>query len=143
MSDFQLDRRLAADTILIGSYNLSLVLLMNDSRWPWAILVPRVAGAEELHMLPIEDQAQIAAETSMTASALKAFLECEKINSAAIGNIVRQLHIHIIARNEDDPNWPGPVWGFGERQEYAPEALGKTVLQFQKMLSVTSGFVSV
>lgn len=143
MSDFQLDRRLAADTVLIGSYNLSLVLLMNDSRWPWVILVPQVVGAEEIHMLHLEAQAQIAAETSMTSGALKAFLECEKINSAAIGNIVRQLHIHIIARNEGDANWPGPVWGFEERQAYTPEMLGKTVLQFQKMLSATSGFVAI
>ncbi len=105
---------------------------MNDRRWPWLILVPMIQGAEEIHdLLPVE-QALIATETSHVASALKAQTSCTKINTGALGNIVRQLHIHIIARNENDPNWPDPVWGYGERVEY--ENIEDNVRKFQNAL---------
>ncbi len=115
---WQLDPRLQADTFPITSHGEYLYLLMNDKRWPWIIIVPQVYGLEELHDLPpgrIGTAMQIAADAGKK---LKAFTGCDKINIAAIGNIVRQVHIHVVARSEDDPNWPAPVWGFGEKQKY-------------------------
>ena len=116
---FQLDPRLKADTFVIREDELASLLLMNDTRWPWVILVPRVVDVEELHDLSprkVEVYMQLAAKIG---ELLKADTNCEKINIATIGNMVRQLHIHIIARDEGDPNWPGPVWGFGERESYS------------------------
>ncbi|MEZ5801515.1 MAG: HIT family protein [Nitratireductor sp.] len=119
MSEFELDKRLAADTIELGRLNGCLLLLMNDRRWPW--LIP---GADDRRCQRIarDLDAEIAArsfETAMEAGkALKQATGCDKINTASIGNMVRQLHIHVVARSEGDANWPAPVWGFGERQEY-------------------------
>ena len=140
MSTFQLDTRLAADTVFIGQFHLCEVRLMNDTRWPWLILVPRISGTEEIHDLSPSEQAQIATEIAIAASALKGLTACTKINTAAIGNIVRQLHIHVIARNEGDPNWPGPVWGYGVREEYEEEALKEIVEEAQKELVANAGF---
>ena len=118
MSEFELDKRLAADTIELGRLNGCLLLLMNDRRWPWLILVPMIADASEWHDLDTEIAAR-SFETAMEAGkALKQATGCDKINTASIGNMVRQLHIHVVARSEGDPNWPAPVWGFGEREEY-------------------------
>ena len=127
MNNFQLDARLAADTVFIGTYGLCEIRLMNDSRWPWLVLVPVLQGAEEIHDLSAAEQTQIATETSSIATALKAHTNCTKINTGALGNIVRQLHIHVIARNEGDPNWPGPVWGYGERMEYGEAELAEII----------------
>ena len=92
--------------------------LMNDRRWPWLILVPRIAGACEIYDLPEADQTLIAQESAVAGRVLKRVTACEKINIAAIGNIVRQLHVHVIAREQGDANWPGPVWGYGTREQY-------------------------
>lgn len=135
MSNFQLDSRLAADTVLIDSLKVCEVRLMNDRRWLWVILVPKLANVEEIHTLSPGDQAQITIETSLVATVLKDLTNCTKINTAAIGNIVRQLHIHVIARNENDANWPGPVWGFGERQAYEDSELTKIVRNIQESLA--------
>ncbi len=135
MSSFQLDPRLDSDSVYIGRYTLCQVRLINDSRWPWLILVPEIAGAEEIHDLPQGEQAQLAVETSLAAAALKNYTSCTKINTAAIGNIVRQLHIHVIARNENDTNWPGPVWGYGEREEYGGADLEEIVRRLQGALA--------
>ena len=116
---FQLDPRLKADTFPVKGFDLCDCLLMNDKRWPWLIMVPRRVDLEELDDLshPLRDG--VFQEVSFTGEKLKAFTGCKKINIAAIGNIVRQLHIHVIARDEGDPNWPGPVWGFGQQQKYS------------------------
>jgi diadenosine tetraphosphate (Ap4A) HIT family hydrolase len=95
--------------------------LMNDRRWPWLILVPQRPGAEEVHELTPLDQAMLTFESNMVAQALKSVTGCTKINTAALGNIVRQLHVHVIARSEGDPGWPGPVWGYGMREPYRPD----------------------
>lgn len=116
--EFELDGRLASDSIPIGSMALCDLRLMNDIRWPWLMLVPRRTGVVEIHDLTGDDILQLAVETAWTSLALKQFTGCGKINTAAIGNIVRQLHIHVIARDEGDPNWPGPVWGHGQRLHY-------------------------
>jgi diadenosine tetraphosphate (Ap4A) HIT family hydrolase len=116
---FKLDERLRNDTFLIANIGLCQLRLMNDSRWPWLILVPQRADITEMFELAPLDQAMLTFETNLVADALKRSKGAVKINVAAIGNIVRQLHVHIIARYENDANWPGPVWGFGERQPYA------------------------
>lgn len=140
MNSFQLDTRLATDTVFIGTFSLCQIRLMNDRRWPWLILVPVLQGVEEIHDLTEAEQAKIATETSRVATALKAHTRCTKINTGALGNIVRQLHIHVIARNENDPNWPGPVWGYGERVEY--ENIADNVRRFQNALAVNAKFSS-
>ncbi|EJF91277.1 HIT family protein [Bartonella tamiae] len=117
-SSFVLDSRLEMESFPVVGLGLSDVRLMNDCRWPWLILVPRIAQAEEIHHLIFDDQLALLAEINEVAVALEAITGCFKVNIAALGNLVRQLHIHIIARNEDDANWPNPVWGFGERQVY-------------------------
>ena len=118
MNPFKLDPRLDADTLPVLSLALCDLRLMNDRRWPWLILAPRVADACEVHDLSEGDQIMLAKETAFVAAGLKRLTQCEKINNAAIGNIVRQLHVHVIARTSGDANWPGPVWGFGAREVY-------------------------
>ncbi|PCI02749.1 MAG: HIT family protein [Hyphomicrobiales bacterium] len=140
MSNFQLDSRLTADTFLVGSFELCEVRLMDDIRWPWLVLVPKVANLAEIHDASSSQQEKIAFETALVAEALKKHTNCEKINSAAIGNIVRQLHIHVIARNEGDANWPGPVWGFGERQPYDGGTKEKLIIELQRALASSADF---
>jgi diadenosine tetraphosphate (Ap4A) HIT family hydrolase len=118
MSLFRLDARLENDTLEVGATGLCQLRLMNDARWPWLILVPMIPGASEMHDLPKPQQRQVAREMILVGAALKRATACEKINTAAIGNIVRQLHVHVVARSAGDANWPGPVWGFGTRQPY-------------------------
>ena len=118
MNAFELDERLKNDSALITNIGLCQLRLMNDRRWPWLILVPQRPAICELFDLTPLDQAMLTFETNLVAEMLKKATQPVKINVAAIGNIVRQLHVHVIARYENDANWPGPVWGFGERQPY-------------------------
>ena len=121
MSTFILDSRLAADTFPVTTLGLCTLRLMNDKRWPWLILVPQRANMAEIHELTPLDQTMLTFEAGLAAQALKKVTSCEKINSAALGNVVRQLHFHVIARNTGDAGWPGPVWGFGARESYKNE----------------------
>ncbi len=120
-SGFALHPRLATDTLPLGDLPLCRVLLMNDCRFPWLILVPRRARITELHQLAESDQQQLLAESNQAARALLALGQDRKINLGALGNLVPQLHWHVIARSPDDPCWPGPVWGNGQAEPY-PEA---------------------
>lgn len=121
---FQLDPRLEADTFPVGELELSTVRLMNDARFPWLILVPRRPDLAELIDLDGPARAQLTAEIDAASRVLKAATACEKLNVAALGNMVRQLHIHVIARVTTDAAWPGPVWGVGQRKDYAaPQAM--------------------
>ena len=131
---FKLDPRLEKDSFFIVELALSDVRLMNDSRWPWLIVVPRIAGAEEIHHLSVDDEQVLVAEMNEVAVALEAITGCDKVNIAAIGNIVRQLHVHIIARNEGDINWPKTVWGYGEPVPYSDEAAHKLIRKLQLRL---------
>ncbi|MEW9834828.1 HIT domain-containing protein [Mesorhizobium marinum] len=117
---FSLNARLESDSDPVMWLGLCELRLMNDSRWPWLILIPQRPDIVEIHDLTPLDQAMLTFETNMVSQALKTVTGCTKINTGALGNIVRQLHVHVIARNEDDPGWPGPVWGHGVRQPYAP-----------------------
>lgn len=117
-SGFELDPRLDRDTEPVQWLSLCEIRLMDDRRWPWLILVPQRAGIHELHNLTPLDQAMLTFEVNLVAEVLQRVTGCLKINTAALGNIVRQMHVHVVARNENDPGWPGPVWGFGEREPY-------------------------
>ena len=115
---FQLDDRLARDTFVIGDLPLCRLLLMNDARWPWLILVPRREGMVELIDLELADQTQLRDEAGRASRFLKSHLRPDKINVGALGNIVCQLHLHIVARVVGDPAWPGPVWGHSAAMPY-------------------------
>jgi len=115
---FEIDTRLEADSEPLMWLGLCELRVMNDRRWPWLLLVPQRPDAEEVHDLTPLDQAMLTFETNMVAQALKQATACTKINTGALGNIVRQLHIHVVARFEHDANWPGPIWGHGLREPY-------------------------
>ncbi len=122
-ADFALDPRLAADTRPVASLPLCEVRLMDDARYPWLILVPRRNGLVEIDDLRDDEQALLWREVNRAAAALRAAAPCDKLNLGALGNIVRQLHVHVVARREGDAAWPGPVWGSGRAQPYAETAL--------------------
>jgi diadenosine tetraphosphate (Ap4A) HIT family hydrolase len=120
---FELDPRLAADTHVVGDFELSRVLLMDDARFPWLILVPRRPGARELVDLPVDDQHVLLTEIDRCANALRTMDKPDKLNIAALGNVIAQLHVHVIARRMDDAAWPRPVWwGVGARVSYDANA---------------------
>lgn len=116
---FKLDERLADDTIYLTELSLCRVLLMNDRRYPWLILVPRYNGLKEIHDLSEKDQSNLMSEITTTTGIIEKLFTPDKINVGALGNSVSQLHIHIIARFKTDEAWPGPVWGIGSSQIYS------------------------
>lgn len=132
MSDFELHDRLAVDTVFIADWTLCRVLLMNDARYPWLILVPRRAAAVEIFDLGPEDRERLIAEIALAGERLKHFSQAAKINIGALGNLVPQLHIHIVARNPGDAAWPGPVWGAGAPQPYEARAIGALAREIVK-----------
>ena len=124
MSDaFEPDARLAADSAFIADGPLSQVRLIDDTRFPWLVLIPRVAGASEWIDLDGAQQRLLLAELNQLSQLLRSEPGVEKINIGALGNIVRQLHVHVVGRHAGDAAWPGPVWGSGAMQRHAPEAL--------------------
>ena len=126
-SDFELDTRLAADSVLIADGPLSQIRLMNDDRFPWVVLVPRVAGASEWIDLDGSQQRLLLAEINQVSRHLKQKPNVTKLNIGALGNIVPQLHIHLVGRHEGDAAWPGPVWGSGPAQRFDPGVLAERV----------------
>jgi len=118
MPDFKLDTRLKGDSHPVVTLGLCRLRLMDDARWPWLLLVPQRAGLVEIFDLSPLDQTLLTFETDLVAKALKHLTGCTKINVGSLGNQVRQLHVHVIARREGDAAWPGPVWGHGEREPY-------------------------
>ena len=121
--DFVLHPALAADTVTLCDWPLSRVLLMKDARFPWLILVPRIAGLAEIFELDEAGRQLLMAECCRAGEGLKRLTGAKKINIGALGNLVPQLHLHVVARNEGEAAWPGPVWGRGTALAYAPEAL--------------------
>lgn len=124
---FALDPRLAADTRPVGDLPLSRVLLMDDARFPWLVLVPRHAGLVELDDLPRDDRITLLDEIELAGRALRALAAPDKLNVAALGNVVAQLHVHVVARVRDDAAWPRPVWGVGERAPYPADAAAERI----------------
>ncbi len=127
MTAFELDSRLEADTFKIGESTLNLLLLMNDSRYPWCILVPKQAGLREIYELSAKDQSTLLTESSVLAKTLMTTFAQEKMNIGALGNVVSQLHVHHVGRHQSDPAWPGPVWGHSQALPYSSDSRKKTV----------------
>lgn len=136
---FELDGRLAADTFVLGSTSLSRVLLMNDARFPWLILVPELADVSEPFDLSEADQEQLWQESMRLGGAMKAHFAADKINVAALGNQVAQLHVHHIARFHVDAAWPGPVWGVGRAVPYEAAAVQALMHELRSVLQQPLG----
>lgn len=118
---FELDSRLQQDAVVLGDFPLSRLLLSNDARYPWFILVPRREGVSEVFQLGGEDQRALWSETTLLAELLKDVFKADKINIATLGNVVSQLHMHVIVRYRNDDAWPAPVWGRHPARPYEPE----------------------
>lgn len=138
MTQFSLDSRLMADTIAIGDSGLCRLLLMNDSRFPWLIMVPRRNNITEIHDLTPLDQTVLTFEIAQISELLKDITGCKKVNIGALGNIVPQLHVHVIGRNENDAAWPGPVWGSGKATPYDNGSLNSFINRFASALQQAS-----
>lgn len=134
---FTLDPRLAADTFPLGELALCEALLMNDARFPWLILVPQKAGLAEIIDLTDGERTMLMDDITDASRALQAITHCHKLNVAALGNQVRQLHVHVIARFETDAAWAGPVWGSGERVPYEAAARDDLIVRLKKALSLS------
>jgi diadenosine tetraphosphate (Ap4A) HIT family hydrolase len=132
MSDFVLHPRLEADTVFVADWPLSRVLLLNDARYSWLVLVPRRTGAVELFDLSKADRSVLMEETARAGQLLKTIGDVAKINVGALGNLVPQLHVHVVARNPGDPAWPGPVWGHSAAVPYEPSARDAMIAQIVK-----------
>ncbi|WP_430390567.1 HIT domain-containing protein [Dyella sp. 20L07] len=132
---FSLDPRLQADTRHVLSLPLCEVLLMNDARFPWLVLVPRQAELVEICDLAADQQTALWQEVNRAAQALRTLQPFDKLNLGALGNIVRQLHVHVVGRREGDAAWPGPVWGNGRAQPYNDDAMASLVSQLRDALS--------
>lgn len=136
---FELHPRLAQDSVVIGEFELSLLLLSRDANYPWCILVPKREDIYEIHHLSEEDQLQLIRESCRLSEVMTSLFDADKMNVAALGNVVRQLHIHHIARFTDDPAWPQPIWGKLPAGEYSGEDFAERIKRLQNAL-VGEGF---
>ena len=134
---FELDPRLAADSVVVGDLPLCRVLLARDANYPWLILVPRRADVTEIYQLNDADRAQLMAESCRVAEAMAAEFVSTKMNVANLGNVVPQLHVHHVARFEGDAAWPGPIWGTHPAKPYEPEALEAMVSRVKALLGLS------
>jgi len=132
---FELHPRLAADTHSICQLTLSEVRLMNDSRFSWCILVPQRPNKTGVHQLTEADQQLLIAESSQVSNALESLFAPERINVGALGNVVSQLHWHVVARHTQDACWPGPVWGCGQAIPYTPEVATPRIEQLHAQIT--------
>ena len=133
-STFSLHPQLAADTVPAGDLPQCRVLLANDANYPWLILVPRQPGLSEIIDLPEGEHVRLLGEIRNVAHALRAVTNCDKLNIAAIGNLVPQLHIHIVARRRTDPAWPKPVWGTVPATAYTADARAQLIAALKRTL---------
>lgn len=131
---FVLDARLVQDTFTVGDFPLCRLLLSNDSNYPWFILVPRRADIVEVFELAEADQLQLWKETSTLSSLLSDAFKADKLNVAALGNVVSQLHMHVIVRYRSDAAWPAPVWGKHAAKPYTPEQITAVYQQLKDLL---------
>lgn len=132
---FVLDPRLQADTFAVSTLALCDVRLMDDARFAWLVLVPRRAGLVEISDLSADEQSMLWQEVNRAGAALRAVTPCDKLNLGALGNIVRQLHVHVVARCEGDAAWPGPVWGSGSADAYDGEARTALIAALRQQLT--------
>jgi diadenosine tetraphosphate (Ap4A) HIT family hydrolase len=134
MSDFVLDTRLAADSVFVADGPLSQVRLMDDVRFPWLVLVPRIPDMSEWLDLDGAQQRLLLAEINQAGNLLRAEPGVEKLNIGALGNIVRQLHVHLVGRHAEDAAWPGPVWGSGAAQRHPQPSLESRIAYWRQRL---------
>ena len=134
MTEFTLHRQLEADTVFITDLPLSQALLINDSHYPWIILVPRLVDATEIYKLSTDDQIQLLHESAQVCRAMENLFAPDKMNVAAIGNMVPQMHLHHVARFKADIAWPAPVWGFVQAVPYDPATLKNTAGRIREAL---------
>ncbi len=139
---FTLDPRLQQDTLVIGDFALCRLLLMNDAQFPWFILVPRREEMSEVFQLDIADQQLLWQETSELAETLKDTFAADKMNVANLGNMVSQLHMHVIVRRRNDAAWPAPVWGKLPAQPYSSEQLAAVMGKLRMALADDFSFVT-
>ncbi len=139
MTEFTLHRQLEADTAFITDLPLSRALLINDSHYPWIVLVPRRANATEIYKLNHSDQTQLLSESAQICRVMEALFSPDKMNVAAIGNMVPQLHLHHVARFTSDIAWPAPVWGFAPSAAYDAKILESTVKRIREGLESADG----
>ncbi|WP_321351206.1 HIT domain-containing protein [Halopseudomonas oceani] len=138
---FELHAQLQADCFVVGDFTLSQVLLLNDSQYPWFVLVPRRADMREVFQLSDDDRAQFHRESDCLAGLLSTAFSADKMNVAALGNMVPQLHVHHIARYRTDAAWPAPVWGKVPAVPYEAKALEQMLVKVRTLLNGQQGFV--
>ena len=138
---FSLDSRLQQDTLVVGDFPLSRLLLMNDANYPWFILVPRREAVSELFQLDIADQQSLWQETTRLAEILKDAFSADKMNVATLGNVVSQLHMHVIVRRREDVAWPAPVWGRHPARAYSEEEIASIRERLRLVLTADFQFV--
>ncbi|UUA74089.1 MULTISPECIES: HIT domain-containing protein [unclassified Cellvibrio] len=136
---FELHPRLAQDSVVIGEFDLSLLLLSRDANYPWCILVPKREEVYEIHHLSEEEQLQLIRESCRLSEVMTSVFDADKMNVAALGNVVRQLHIHHIARFTDDAAWPQPIWGKLPAKEYSEVDFAERIKRLQNAL-IGEGF---
>lgn len=140
---FVLDSRLQQDTVPIGDFPLCRLLLMNDAHYPWFILVPRREDVSELFQLDAGDQQALWQETTQLAEMLKDTFAADKMNVATLGNMVNQLHMHVVVRRREDVAWPAPVWGKHPAQPYSVEQVAAIRSKLRLVLAENFSFVEV
>ena len=133
--DFELHPQLAADCAVVGDLPLCRLLLMDDASYPWCILVPRRTGVREVHELGAADRATLFDEVTRLSAAMQGLFGADKMNVAALGNVVPQLHVHVIARRVGDAAWPRPVWGAVPRVPYADAAREDVVVRLREVVA--------
>ena len=136
---FELHEQLTADTIAVGQFKLSLVLLHKDANFPWLILVPKRSNMREIHHLADEDQVQLIRESSHLSEVMTSLFAPTTMNIAALGNTVPQLHLHHVARFDTDPAWPRAIWGYSQPKVYEPQVLKERLSRLHASL-VGQGF---
>jgi diadenosine tetraphosphate (Ap4A) HIT family hydrolase len=135
-SAWSLHPQIARDTVPLGDLALSRVLAMNDANYPWLVLVPRRPDVVEIIDLDDAARAELMTEIGRVCAALKAHTDCDKLNVAAIGNVVPQLHVHLVARRKDDSAWPRPVWGAAPARPYAAADLEAFIAALRRSLGL-------
>ncbi|RWU25163.1 HIT family protein [Pseudomonas alkylphenolica] len=140
---FALDLRLQDDTYVLGDFPLCRLLLSKDANYPWFILVPRRADISELFQLDDADQAQLWKETTFLAEVLKDGFDADKMNVATLGNVVAQLHMHVIVRRRNDPAWPSPVWGHTPATVYSADQVAQLRQRLKALLNDDFTFAEV
>jgi diadenosine tetraphosphate (Ap4A) HIT family hydrolase len=136
MAEFRLDPAFAATSHRIGDLPLCEARLQDDARYPWIVLIPRVASLTEIEQLSDEDRVRLMDEMMITGQVLRLLGPVDKLNFGALGNVTAQLHVHAVGRTRDDPAWPGPVWGHSPAVPYDPEALEAALAKAREALGL-------